>query len=164
MSCQYRPLDWTKRQIQPVTPLPGRQGSTIRCTLRVIDLDAKAHCKALSYEWGPPNHAREVELRNYYRIHTTFGTLVSAHETLSFQQYIHSCGKITLSEPRNMCNYVGRSRSCIKPILSLAVQKAPRKAVKRIKSILSGAHWTLPTRVNNYLQIWDSRARWWRQS
>ena len=34
-------------------------------------------------------------------------------------------------------------------VLSLAAQKAPRKAVKRIKSIFSGAHWTLPTRVNN---------------
>ena len=76
-----------------MTPLPGLQGSPIRCAFRVIDLDAKAHYKALSHEHGPPIQTREVELRNHYRIHTTLSTIVRVHETLPFQSMKRLSGK-----------------------------------------------------------------------
>lgn len=62
MPYNYQPLDRTRRQIRLVTLLPGQQGSPIRCTLHIADLDAKLRYEALSYEWGAANPTREIEL------------------------------------------------------------------------------------------------------
>ncbi|KAF4564790.1 hypothetical protein EYR40_010961 [Pleurotus pulmonarius] len=48
------PLDRTRNQIRLLSLHPGRQSSTLQCTLRVTSLDDKPPFTALSYTWGEP--------------------------------------------------------------------------------------------------------------
>ncbi|KAF9494027.1 hypothetical protein BDN71DRAFT_1020537 [Pleurotus eryngii] len=48
------PLDKTRNQIRLLSLHPGRQSSSIRCTLRVSSLDDNLRFTALSYTWGEP--------------------------------------------------------------------------------------------------------------
>jgi hypothetical protein len=60
----YKPLNKIKKQIRLITLLPGPQSSDIRCILQIVELDltAKPHYEALSYEWGSPGTEKDISL------------------------------------------------------------------------------------------------------